>query len=371
MSVLLYRPSLDLRSGTGRLMHAQLAGLRAAGVDARIACERGRWRFFVRTGTLPRRLDAAALRRAAAGAFVVDHGLVAPDAAAVFVHNLAAEALRHLDRDDWAQAARAEAAFFAELNAAAPVIANSRLVAAALADHYGVARGRIAVHRPGYRATVFAPSRAAALRAAGRRALGIDAAAPLVGFVTSGDFRKRGLDLFLESAAQIAATLPAARFLVVGSKQLPSSARAHELVRSGRLVHRAKGGAPERWMAALDVFLYAARFEEFGLVVLEAQALGVAVLTSRRVGAAECLPPEYGPWLLDVPNSDAFAASALALLADAELRGALGAAGAAHAAGLDQDSYVRGTLAALRAVDGFPAGTPPVTRSRTDSAGRG
>jgi glycosyltransferase involved in cell wall biosynthesis len=172
--------------------------------------------------------------------------------------------------------------------------------------------------------------------------------------------------LFLESAAQIAAARPATRFLVVGSKVLPDWARAHELVRSGRLLHRPKGREPERWMAALDLFLYAARFEEFGLVVLEAQALGIAVLTSRRVGAAECLAPEYGRWLLDRPDPAVFAKNAVALLEDAETRYALGAAGASCAEAFDRDAYVRATLETLRATAGFP--TPGITPRRTDSA---
>jgi glycosyltransferase involved in cell wall biosynthesis len=367
MSVLLYRPSLDLRSGTGKLMLAQLEGLEAAGVDARLACERGRWRFFSRTGVLPKRLAAADARRAARASFVVDHGLTVPEAAVVFVHNLAAEAVRHLERDDWTEAARAEAAFFAALNTAAPIVANSRLVEAALVERYALPRERIVVHYPGFAADEFAPSRAPELRASARGALGIDASVPLVGFVTSGDFRKRGLDLFLESSARIAAARPAARFLVVGSKALPDWARAHELVRSGRLLHRPKDGGPERWMAALDLVLYAARFEEFGLVVLEAQALGVAVLTSRRVGAAECLAPDYGRWLVDSPDPAELAAKADALLADPRMRGALGAAGAEHAVAFDRDAYVRATLATLRAAKGFPK-QEPVTRRRTDNA---
>jgi glycosyltransferase involved in cell wall biosynthesis len=370
MSVLLYRPSLDLRSGTGQLMRAQLAGLTAAGVDARLGCERGRWRFFLRTGVLPARLALAGARRAAEASFVVDHGLAVPEADVVFVHNLATEAVRHLEREDWADAACAEAAFFAALDAAAPIVANSRLVVSALVAHFGLARERIVVHHPGYARATFTPERTAVLRSAARHSLGIDSAAPLVGFVTSGDFRKRGLDLFLESAERIAAERPAARFLVVGSKALPDWARGHELVRSTRLLHRPKGSEPERWMAALDLFLYPARFEEFGLVVLEAQALGVAVLTSRRVGAAECLAADFGPWLLDAPDPAGFAASALALLADGETRRTLGAAGAAHAAGLDDSAYVRATLATLRAAPGFPA-ADRVTRRRIDSAGRG
>jgi glycosyltransferase involved in cell wall biosynthesis len=355
MSVILFRPSLDLRSGTGQLMRAQLLGLRAAGVETRLACERGRLRFFLRTGVLASRLLAADLGGSRSRSdFVVDHGLAVPEADVVFVHNLATEAIRHLERSDWEQAVRAEAAFFGQLGRSAPIVANSGLVQAALVGHFGLARERIVVHYPGFRAATFAPERAAALRAAARGALGLDTAVPVVGFVTSGDFRKRGLDLFMQSAERIAASRPETRFLVVGSKALPDWARGHALVRSRRLLHRPKGPGPERWMAALDLFLYTARFEEFGLVVLEAQALGIPVLTSRRVGAAECLADEYAPWLLDVPEPAGFATNALALLADEKTRGALARAGAARAATFDDGAYARATLATLSAVEGFP-----------------
>ena len=66
-----------------------------------------------------------------------------------------------------------------------------------------------------------------------RVALGIASATPLVGLVTSGDFAKRGLDVFLDSAARIADARPEVRFLVVGSKELPEEARTHPLVRRG------------------------------------------------------------------------------------------------------------------------------------------
>ena len=70
----------------------------------------------------------------------------------------------------------------------------------------------------------------------------------------------------------------------------------------GVVRYRPKSRHPEPWFAALDLFLYPARFEEFGMVLAEAQAMGVPVLTSRRVGASECLPSAYAPWLLDGPE---------------------------------------------------------------------
>jgi glycosyltransferase involved in cell wall biosynthesis len=133
------------------------------------------------------------------------------------------------------------------------------------------------------------------------------------------------------------------RFLVVGGKRLPEEARAHALVRAGRVSYRPKSRRPEPWFAALDLFLYAARFEEFGMVLAEAQAMGVPVLTSRRVGASECMPPEYAPWLLDVPEPTLMGERALALLADPDLRARLAAAAAATIGAFDERAYVEGT----------------------------
>jgi glycosyltransferase involved in cell wall biosynthesis len=328
----------------------QWRALDAAGVPTLIACGRGSLRFWLRTGVRARRRSVAALERMQAhGAVVVDHGLCVPSAELVFVHNLAAEASRHLPREGTADAERREREFFRALNPAATVVANSKLVAGALHEHFDLARERVAVLYPGYRRQRFSPQRAAELRGGARAALGIDEHAPLVGLVTSGDFTKRGLDLFLDTAARISRERPDARFLVVGSKELPADARAHALVRDGFVSYRRKCGDPERWFAALDLFLYPARFEEFGMVLAEAQAMGVPVLTSRLVGASECLPGDYAQWLLDGPDPEQLAARAVALLANAELRGRLAAAAAATVVAFDDDAYGDGTCRLLAA----------------------
>jgi glycosyltransferase involved in cell wall biosynthesis len=349
MTVLLYRPSLDFTSGAGQLMHMQLLALRAAGMRAEIGCERGALRFLLRSGTVARRLPAAALRTAQSNRLIVDHGLCAPTASVVFVHNVATEANAHLPRADWAAASAAERAFFAELAPDAQVVANSSLVKAALVKHFALAPERVVVHYPGFRSERFNRMRGAALRARARGALGF-ADSPLVGLITSGDFAKRGLDLFLSAAEIIAAAQPDARFLVVGSKELPAYARSHALVMSGRIAYRPKRRNPERWFAALDLFLYPARFEEFGMVVSEAQAIGVPVLTSRLVGAAECLPPAYERWLAERPTPDDLAERALALLADAKARSELALAGAESVRRYDDRAYANATIALIAAV---------------------
>lgn len=334
MNVVLHRRSLDLSSGAGQIVVAQAAALEAAGAQVVLAARRGRVKFLARSGRWPRRWSERTLAalQSQAGWHVVDHSLELPSAEVVFVHNVQAAASRYLERADLAASVERERRFFGALRSDAAVVANSRLVAAALTRELGVAPQRIRVLHPGYAAQRFDRASVQALRGRARRALGIGAEVPLLGFVTSGDFQKRGLDVFLAAAAEIRRAVPAARFLVVGSKALPEWARRSPVAVAGALLHRPKSADPRRWFAALDVFVYPARFEEFGMVVLEALACGLPVLTSRRVGAAECLPPEYEPWLLDAPDGRAFAALAAALVENADERARLRAAGTAAAA---------------------------------------
>lgn len=348
-AILLYRRSLDFRSGTGQLMQMQIGALRAAGERTEIGCERGALKFWLRSGTRARRLSVAGVRARSEDWFVVAHDLCFPDAALVFVHNLATEASVHVPRADWRLQVEAEAKFFRELERDVQVVANSRLVRNALVAHFGIAPERVVVHHPGFRSERFNPRRAAELRGGARRDLGLAPDVPLIGLITSGNFEKRGLDLFLKSAERIAAARRDARFLVIGSKSLPDAARDHALVASRRLLYRPKCSDPERWFAALDLFLYPARFEEFGMVVAEAQAVGLPVVTSRVVGAAECLPPVYAPWLSDRPVAADLAERSLELLADEPARRELGAAGVAAVAAHDDRAYAHETVATILA----------------------
>jgi len=350
MRVVLYRPSLDARSGAGRLLEMQWRGLRAAGIDAQLVCARGALRFWFRTGVRARRGSVAGVERLrATGAMIVDHGACITNAHVVFVHNLAIEVAHHLPAADVSDAVERERRFFGQLQPNASIVANSRLVADALAARYALSPERIRVLYPGFDSQRFNLERAAVLRGAARKSLGLTRDTLLVGFVTSGDFAKRGLDVFLDCAARICAQRADVRFLVVGSKRLPGWARDHAVVRSGLLQYRPKVGSPEPWFAALDLFLYAAHYEEFGIVLAEAQAMGVPVLTSHRVGAAECLPAVYAPWLVARPEAERLAAMALTLLADVPLRRRLADAAAHSVAAFDEHAYVAGTLELIAA----------------------
>jgi len=349
MRATIYRRSLSFTSGAGQLIAMQARALRAAGVTADIVCQRGAWRYWLRSGLYAHHVSPAAVARLGASreSIVIDHGMEITGAQVVFTHNLMAEACLYLERPDIEVAAAREREFFAALNSDAVVVANSSLVRDAILRHFSLPQERVRVCYPGFRADVFEAGRRAQLRGEARRALGLGDSTLLVGFVTSGDLHKRGVGIFLDAARTMLAQMPRLRFLVVGSRMLPNWMRRHPLLANGTVLHRGRGRNPQKWMAALDLFLYPARFEEFGMVVLEAAALGIPVVTSRRVGAAECLPDTFAPWISEIPDAHTFTDLSLRLLADSGERARLGEAASIAARHFDDERYGRESLAII------------------------
>ena len=128
-----------------------------------------------------------------------------------------------------------------------------------------------------------------------RRELGMAEGEILLGLVTSGDFVKRGVALFLKAVGGLREELRSKlHVLIVGrEKDLEPYRR---LAGEAGLGERARFLAPrpevERIYHALDLMVHPALFEEFGQSVQEAMACGVPVVTSARVGAAELLAPD-------------------------------------------------------------------------------
>lgn len=199
-------------------------------------------------------------------------------------------------------------------------------------------------------------SRAAVKRSV-RDELGIPRHVPVVGFVARLDPWK-GLDVYLEACARVAAAFPEAVFLVSGD-----APKGMEAYRDAMVARAASLGLGDRvrflgWryrmddipalMADLDVFCHTSIAPEpFGAVIMEAMAMGCAVIAAREGGPMEIL--EHGVSGILAPPRDAagLAVAIEGLLADRDRRHRLGAAARARV----EARYAREVYAAeLRAL---------------------
>ena len=200
-----------------------------------------------------------------------------------------------------------------------------------------------------------APFRAAVEPAVVRRALGIPAGAVVIGHV--GRFHpQKNHALWLRVLAAFAAREPRAFGLLVGDGALrpgiERQARAAGL--AGRLRFAGvRDDVPRLMQAAMDVLLFPSRHEGLGLVLVEAQAAGLACVIS------DVIPPEADALpgrVLRLPPSAPPALWAQAL--EAALQRGRAADAARHLAGT---AYAIDTSLALytAAYDGAPAAALP------------
>ena len=200
-------------------------------------------------------------------------------------------------------------------------------------------------------------------RAEYRERHGIPLKAPLVGTVIRLSEEKRPL-LWAEIAARIGRVMPEAHFLVVGDGPLRAEleARAARPDLAGRLHVIGLEKQPLAAMAAMDLFLLSSRGEGLPNVLVEAQSLGVPVVTTRAGGASETLEDRRTGWVLRNDKPNAAAAVITRLLADTQWLAQAGLAAKDFVHGrfglermLDETLEVYGAGTQRTAIEGKPA----------------
>ncbi len=223
---------------------------------------------------------------------------------------------------------------------------NSRLMKEDVSRRFGVAPEMIEVVYPGFDPARFRAEDRALRGGDLRGGLGLATGQPLFGLITSGDFEKRGLAIFLRAFAAVSKEVPTARALVVGKETRPGPYRtlAAELRITDKVFFRAPIPGVERFYHGIDVYVHAAKWEEFGMTVLEALACGVATITGAGVGASELLEGRSREFVLAEMAPEALAVAMVRLARDSELRARLSSMGPAAAAPFTLAAHGRAVL---------------------------
>jgi UDP-glucose:(heptosyl)LPS alpha-1,3-glucosyltransferase len=209
------------------------------------------------------------------------------------------------------------------------LVANSELMKADLVRRFVLPAGKVRVFYQGVDTNEFRFADRATLRALGRSRLAIEPRALLIGLVTSGNFAKRNVGLFLRVAAIIYQALPDTRFLVVGkdSQVRKYQRQATDLGLASVVTFAPTIQAVAQYFHAVDLLLYPSWLEEYGRAVLEGLACGTPALVSTAVGSAEVMAAEGVPELIEGWDEKTWAQRALDVLRDPSRMEAMRSAG--------------------------------------------
>lgn len=196
------------------------------------------------------------------------------------------------------------------------IVAVSEKVAQELVN-IGVPRSRIQVIVNGVDLQEFAPG------VAERQKLGLPQDVNLALF--AGDIRtsRKNLDTVLSALVKV----PDLHLAVVGDTEgSPFPQLAASLGLNQRVHFLGYRRDIADIMRAVDLFVFPSRYEACTLVLLEALASGLPVITATATGGAELVTPDCGVVLPNTDDSDALAAALLSLVSDRALMQQMGKA---------------------------------------------
>jgi glycosyltransferase involved in cell wall biosynthesis len=142
--------------------------------------------------------------------------------------------------------------------------------------------------------------------------------------VAGGDWERKGLPYVIGALSRL--PRPDVKLLVIGSgdEKLYSQLAELKQVRE-RIVFVSHSSVLWEYYAASDVFVFPTIYEPFGLVIVEAMASGLPVITSRVARAADVIIDGVNGLLLREPSDvNDLAAKIELLLSNAELRKTIG-----------------------------------------------
>jgi glycosyltransferase involved in cell wall biosynthesis len=163
-----------------------------------------------------------------------------------------------------------------------------------------------------------------------RSRFGISPDVPLLGTVANL-FHVKGLDMMIKAMPAILRLSPRCHYIIVGKGDVAYETELRDLTkRLGVDGHVHFAGFQESVypiLEALDLYVHPARMEGFGIALLEAMAMGRAVVATRAGGIPEIVIEGETALLVAPGDPEALASAVSALLGDPMRRTAFGKAG--------------------------------------------
>lgn len=181
------------------------------------------------------------------------------------------------------------------------IIAISKMVARDLARYHGVRPEQMRLVYNGVDLEQFTPHNRARYRTPLREKLGIASDEVLL-LIVAHNFALKGVPTLLRAVGRLAALGAPVRLAVAGGKRHASAARL--AARAGvadRVTFLGSVDDAAPWYAAADIYVQPTFYDPCSLVVLEALAAGLPVVTSRFNGAGELLVEGREGYLVDDP----------------------------------------------------------------------
>jgi len=154
---------------------------------------------------------------------------------------------------------------------------------------------------------------------------------------------EKNIDFVVEMLAEVKLQIPDVLLIIAG--QGPAENHLHKLVERLGLVDNVKFiGYLDRntelkdCYCAGDIFVFASRTETQGLVLLEAMALGVPVISTAVMGTRDILLEEMGSIIASEEKAD-FSQKVIKTLQDNEMRGALSVEARVYAKAWSEDRF--------------------------------
>ena len=187
-----------------------------------------------------------------------------------------------------------------------------------------------------------------------RAELGLPKSGPIVGIF--GRLQSwKGMHVFIDSFPAVLAKYPDATAVIVGGVWQPEAAyeqQLHEQVKrleiSERVVFAGHQTNIARWMQACDVIVHHSDREPFGMVVVEAMALGKSVIAGTTGGPKEAITDGVTGSLVSYGDATNLNKAILSYLDDPALAAKVGEAARQRAQYFSVDRFANGVSSAMR-----------------------